>query len=118
MKRDVLVYTRLRVEACLEGLEESIIDHRALNCLHTVPCTEKLVKDEDSDDEESNGIIEKVSVVNFSLKSGAEDCECFLKQSDKVKTVKRLFVKRLRRSLRVPVRLPLRTKRVLASSTT
>ena len=31
-------------EAGLEGLEESDIDRQALNCLHTVPCTEEILK--------------------------------------------------------------------------
>ena len=45
------VYNRIREEVGLEGLEESDIDRQALNCLHTVPLTDEIVKEEDSDEE-------------------------------------------------------------------
>ena len=94
LKKDVEVYNRIREEAGLDRLEESDIDRQALNCLQSVPCTEEIVEDSDDDITESDGVVNKVNVTNFSLKSTAEDCEYFLKQFDKSKAVKRLFVKK------------------------
>ena len=45
------MYNRNREEVGLEGLEESDIDRQALNCLHTVPLTDEIVKEEDSDED-------------------------------------------------------------------
>ena len=108
------MYNRNREEVGLEGLEESDIDRQALNCLLTVPLTDEIVKEEDSDEdlEECIEVGKKVTVTNFGSKSTAGDCECFLKQFDEVKTVKRLFVQRgTEKDL---TRLHLRTKRVLS----
>ena len=95
IKKDLEVYNRIREEAGLEGLEESDIDRQALNCLHTVPLTEDIVKEEDSDDDNEKcivGVVKKDNVTNFGSKSTAGDCENFLKQFEKVKTVERLLV--------------------------
>ena len=84
------MYNRNREEVGLEGLEESDIDRQALNCLHTVPCTEEIVKEEDGDFEECIEVGKKFDVTNF----GSKFTEYCLKQFVKVKTVQRLFVKR------------------------
>ena len=89
LKKDVEVYNRILAEAGLDWLEESDIDRQALNCLQSVPCTEEIVEDSDDDITESDGVVNKVNVTNFSLKSTAEDCEYFLKQFDKSKSAKR-----------------------------
>ena len=94
LKKDVEVYNRIREEAGLDGLEESDFDRQALNCLHSVPCTEEIIEDSDDDITESDEVVNKVKVTNFSLKSPAEDCEYFLKQFDRAKSAKRLFVKK------------------------
>ena len=56
LQKDVEVYNRNREEVGLEGLEESDIDRQALNCLLTVPLTDEIVKEEDSDEDQREGI--------------------------------------------------------------
>ena len=69
LKKDMEVQNRIREEAGLDGLDESDIDRQAMNCLHTVPCNEEIVKEEDSDEdfEECIEVGKKVNVTNFGL---------------------------------------------------